>query len=227
MRIFSGVATIGAAGLLALAFAGSGRAEDAARPVAPTNRIDLFNGRDLTGWKAVAKTNADPSQTWRVADGVIKCAGQPNGYLRTEQSCRDYRLTVEWRFVKVAPKANNTGVLMHMQLPDRVWPRCVQCQGQHEKQGDLFLMNGADCKEHQGQGSNVPLPKRGPSNEKAVGEWNTCELVCAGNTVKACINGKLMNEATECDVSSGKIGFQSEGGEFEIRKVFLDPIKSL
>ena len=67
--------------------------------------------------------------------------------------------------------------------------------------------------------------KRAPSNEKPVGEWNICEMVCAGNSVKACINGRLMNEATECNISSGKIGFQSEGGEFEIRKVFLEPVK--
>jgi hypothetical protein len=34
-----------------------------------------------------------------------------------------------------------------------------------------------------------------------------------------------MNEATECTLSSGFIGFQSEGADFEIRKVFLDPLK--
>lgn len=118
------------------------------------------------------------------------------------------------------------GLLVHIGKSDEVWPRCIQCQGQHEKQGDLFLMNGADRKEHKGQGSNVPLPKREPSNEKPVGEWNICQMVCAGNSVKAYINGRLMNEATECNVSSGRIGFQSEGGEFEIRKVFLAPLKT-
>jgi hypothetical protein len=43
--------------------------------------------------------------------------------------------------------------------------------------------------------------------------------------VKAFVNGKLMNETTECTVTSGFIGFQSEGAEFEIRKVFLEPIR--
>jgi hypothetical protein len=49
--------------------------------------------------------------------------------------------------------------------------------------------------------------------------------VCEGNSVKAFVNGKLMNETTECTVASGFIGFQSEGGEFEIRRVFLEPVK--
>ena len=65
----------------------------------------------------------------------------------------------------------------------------------------------------------------GKSNEKPVGEWDTNVTVCAGNDVKAYINGKFMNERTECTISSGFIGFQSEGGEIEIRKVFLDPLK--
>ena len=199
---------------------------DAEKAVKPLSRIDLFNGKDLTGWKSVSRTNSALAETWSVAQGVIRCTGKPTGYLRTEKSFRDYRLTVEWRFVKVAPKADNTGVLVHLQLPDKVWPPCVQCQGKHDNQGDLFLMAGAESKEHRGLDANTALPKRGPSNEKPVGEWNTCELVCDGNTVKAYINGKFMNETTECTVSSGAIGIQSEGAEIEIRKVYLEPISN-
>jgi hypothetical protein len=194
------------------------------KAVKPLSRVDLFNGKDLTGWKAVSRTNSAPAETWSVANGVIRCTGKPTGYLRTEKNYRDYRLTVEWRFVKVAPKADNTGVLVHMQLPDQVWPPCVQCQGKHENQGDLFLMAGAESKEHRGLDANTALPKRGPSKEKPAGEWNMCELVCDGNTVKAYVNGTFMNETAECTVSSGFIGFQSEGGEFEIRKVYLEPL---
>lgn len=189
----------------------------------PTHRVELFNGHDLTGWKAVAK-DGNASGTWRVEGDVIKCAGKPVGYLRTEQSYRDYRLTVEWRFTKMAPKADNTGVLVHIQLPDHVWPTCVQCQGKHLKQGDLFLMNGAESKEHTGMDANTPVPMRGESHEKPVGEWNTCELVCHGTTVQAYVNGTLMNEVTACTVSAGCIGFQAERAEMEIRKVFLTPL---
>jgi hypothetical protein len=197
---------------------------EAGKAVKPLSRIELFNGKDLSGWKAVSRTNSALAETWSVASGVIHCAGKPTGYLRTEKAYRNYRLTVEWRFVKVAPKADNTGVLVHMQLPDTVWPACVQCQGKHDNQGDLFLMSGAESKEHRGQDANTALPKRGPSTEKPIGEWNTCELVCEGNTVKASVNGAFMNETTDCTVLAGAIGFQSEGAEFEIRKVSLEPL---
>ncbi len=197
-------------------------AEDA---IVPTKRIELFNGKDLTGWKLYLKDEtADVNKTWSVENGVIKNTGKPIGYMRTEQSFKNYKLTVEWRFTKIAPKADNTGVLVHMESADKLWPQCVQCQGQHGKQGDMFVMAGAECKEHQGMGMNTPVPRQGPSTEKEVGEWNTCEMTCTGDDVKAYINGKFANGITKCTVTAGRIGIQSEGGEIEIRKIFVEPL---
>lgn len=193
--------------------------------IMPINRMELFDGKDFSGWTFCVKGDADALQTWGVTNGIIHCTGKPAGYLRTKQGYRDYKLTVEWRFVKVAPNADNTGVLIHMQLPDKVWPMCLQVQGKSGRQGDLFLMEGAECKEHQGMNKNTPLPLHGKSNENFIGEWNTNLTVCAGNDVKAYINDKLLNEATECTISSGFIGVQSEGGEIEIRKILLEPLK--
>jgi len=193
--------------------------------ITPTNRLELFNGKDFTGWTFCMRSNADPALAWTVTNGVIHCTGKPTGYLRSRSAYRDYSLTVEWRYVKVAPKADNTGVLVHLQLPDQVWPKCIQNQGKHNNQGDLIFMAGAEAKEHRGLDANTPVPKNGPANEKPVGEWDTIVTVCAGDRIRAYVNGKLMNEATECTVTSGFVGFQSEGGEFEIRKVSLEPLK--
>jgi hypothetical protein len=207
---------------LALGSAGIAAAQEA---VTPTNHLELFNGKDFSGWTFCMRSNAEPALAWSVTNGVIHCTGKPGGYLRTVQNYKNYVLTVEWRFVKVAPKADNTGILVHMQLPDKVWPPCVQVQGKHDNQGDLIFMAGAESKEHRGMDANTPVPKRGPSNEHPVGEWDTVKTVCDGSNVKAYVNGKLMNEGTECTVTAGAIGFQSEGGEFEIRKVSLEPLK--
>lgn len=195
-------------------------------PVKPKRRIELFNGKDFSGFTFVSRSSTNsPDEAWTVTNGVIHCAGQPIGYIRTKESFRDYKLTVEWRFVKVAPKRDNTGVLLHIQSPDKVWPACVQIQGKHGSMGDLFLMAGAESKEHRGMDANTPLPKRGESNERAIGEWNAVEAVCVGNSVKAFVNGQLMNETTDCTVSSGHIGIQSEGAEIEIRKMVLDEVE--
>jgi len=195
--------------------------------IVPTSRIDLFNGTNFDGFTFCMKKDADPMKTWSVTNGVIHCNGAALGYLRTLQSYSNYVVTVEWRFLYVTPKKNNTGVLVDMQLPDKVWPMCVQNQGKSGRQGDLFVMAGAECKEHLalGKDANTPVAFAGASNENPIGEWDTNVTVCAGNDDKAIINGKLLNEITECTVSSGFVGVQSEGADFEIRKFYLEPLK--
>ncbi len=177
----------------------------------------------LPAGKFCLKGDTDPKATWQVADGVIKCTGKPNGYIRTEQAYHDYKVTVEWRFTK----AGNTGVLVHMHEPDKVWPRCFECQGQHDKQGDFWMQGGAGCKGHHGtERAQRYVQMPGPSQENPVGEWNSYESVCAGNTIKIFVNGKFMNGITECTVSSGYVGqCESEGvRELEIRKVSIEPL---
>jgi hypothetical protein len=211
--------------LLALAFAPNNFAAELPASVAPTERIELFNGKDFSDWTFCLRSNAEPANTFTVTNGVMHCIGQPFGYTRTEKSFRDYKLTVEWRFVKTAPRADNTGVFVHVQTPDAVWPKCIENQGQFHHQGDLILMGGATCKGHEGTGiQSVKMQQ--PQNENPAGEWNTYEVVCRGDTVKTYVNGKLMNEAEGCNLSSGAIALQSEGGEWEARKVFLEPLKA-
>lgn len=189
------------------------------------NEVALFNGHDFSGFTFCMKDHADPRQTWSVTNGVIHCTGQPAGYLRTTQNYSNYWLTIEWRFVKIAPQADNTGILVHIQPPDQIWPPCVQVQGRHGRLGDLFLMAGAEAKEHKGMDKNTPVPMRGPSVEKPVGEWNKAETVCLHHHVESFINEKFANEVTECTLNDGFIGIQSEGGEIEIRSIYFSPLK--
>ena len=198
-------------------------------PPAGAMSVPLFNGQDFSGFAFCMKGNADPLQTWTVTNGIIHCTGKPTGYLRTTQDFSNYFLTVEWRFVKIAPKADNTGVLVHIQSPDQVWPECIQVQGKHERQGDLFLMEGAESREHKGMDKNTPIPYRKEyieqNVEKPVGEWNKFETVCLHGKVESFINGKFVNETTECTINSGYIGIQSEGAEIEIRSIIYTPLK--
>jgi hypothetical protein len=192
-------------------------------PITPTERMDLFNGKDFSGWTFCLRSNAPPADTFGVSNGLMHCTGQPFGYARTDKSFRDYKLTVEWRFVKIAPRADNSGVFVHVQEPDKVWPRCIENQGQYHHQGDFIFMGGAMFKGTNGlkQGS---LKMKAPQNEKAAGEWNTYEVICRGDTVRNYVNGRLMNQVEGCNPSSGAIAMQSEGGEWELRKIYVEPL---
>jgi hypothetical protein len=184
--------------------------------------VDLFNGKDFSGWTFFMRSNSAPEKTWIITNGVIHCTGRPNGFMRTEKSYRDCRLTVEWRFLK----PGNTGVLVDMQLPDKVWPRCVECQGMHDHQGDFWLWGGVTGREPANLKQNG-IKMLQPSAEKPVGEWNTYQTVCADDSVEIIVNGTSMNKLTGCNVSSGFIGLQSEGAEIEVRKIFLEPLPHL
>ncbi len=214
----------GAIGLLAaLVFIPNTLAAETPGPITPTSRIELFNGKDLSGWNFFLQSNTAPADTFTVTNGVIHCTGQPFGYARTEKDFRNYKLTVEWRYVKIAPKADNTGIFVHVQGPDQIWPKCIENQGKFQRQGDFVLMSGATCKGHETwelRVAKIPVP----SNENTPGEWNTYEIVCRGDTVKNFVNGKLMNEAEACNMTSGAIALQSEGGEWELRKIHLEPL---
>jgi hypothetical protein len=60
--------------------------------------------------------------------------------------------------------------------------------------------------------------------EKPIGEWNTIECICHGDTIINIVNGVIVNEGTDASVTKGKILLQSEGAEVFYRKVELKPL---
>lgn len=60
--------------------------------------------------------------------------------------------------------------------------------------------------------------------EKPVGEWNTIEAICDGDTITNIVNGREVNKATQCYPKRGKIGIQSEGAELFVRRMELFPL---
>jgi hypothetical protein len=186
--------------------------------------VELFNGKNFDGWTFCMKTNSDPMQTWSVRDGVIHCTGQPYGYARTEQVYSNYELTVVWRFVKVAPHADNSGIFVHIQSPDAVWPECIECQGEYQHQGDFHLHAGVTANGHPLSTKSTRVPQLEPQNENPAGDWGTNQVICQGGSIHLYVNGKLMNQVTCCNLTSGFIGIQSEGGEIEVRKLSLQPL---
>jgi hypothetical protein len=220
-------ALIAVAAILLLAFAVAiaqeGTSEGTnAPPISPTKKIQLFNGKDFNGWKMfLSDSGVDVNTVWSVKDGGIRCEGKPNGYIRTTKDYANYKLHVEWRW---ADTPRNSGVLLHMSEPDKVWPRSIEAQLMNGNAGDFYVIDGTNFKEHL-EIQSRRFPKKHESNEKPAGEWNVLEAVCDGATIRITINGLLQNEATECTVSSGKICLQSEGAPIEFRNVTLEPAK--
>lgn len=197
----------------------------------------LFNGRDMTNWTMfLGDDKADPAKTWSVKDGNIICTGKPAGYIITNEEFANYVLRLQWRWAP-GSKGGNSGVLLHVQPPNKVWPKSVEAQLQHGQAGDFWLI---DAKLEIDKTRNNPRSARNyirigerwvhtkgekdakaerKEFEKPIGEWNQYEIHCSGNNVKLMINGKLVNEGTNGELSKGKIALQSEGAEIHFRNI--------
>lgn len=192
----------------------------------------LFNGKDFTGWQFVwqkrrgdaGKPLPDPKATWSVSDAAIHCTGQPIGYVHTEAEYGGYVLRYEWRYVRPADLKSdddfqgNSGCLVHIRPPHKVWPRCVEVQGMNKDHGQLLF---------------IPRKLEGtatydrPAHDKAVrpvGQWNTTEVTCgADGSIAAKINGVEVSQGRTV-LTRGQIGFQSEGAAIDFRKIELKPL---
>lgn len=187
-----------------------------------TENIYLFNGKNLKNWVFHLKDpSVDPASVFTVKNGIINIKGDPFGYMRTEKSYSDYKLHVEWSW---PGEATNSGVFVHGQKPDAIWPRCVECQLMAGNAGDFVCMNGAEMSEHINKES-ILVKKFGKSSEKPTGEWNTMEVMCKGNTIEVYVNGILQNKATNVNISEGSICLQSEGKDIQFRNVFLTKLR--
>lgn len=197
----------------------------------------LFNGKDLQFWTMyLGDQKADPTKTWSVKDGMIICQGKPAGYIVTKEEFANYVLKLQWRWAP-GSKGGNSGVLLHVQQPDKVWPKSVEAQLQHEQAGDFWLI---DAKLDIDEARRDPKVSRhylrigekwimaqGDKNsradrqvfEKPIGEWNQYEIHCTGNNIKLMINGKLANEGKNGELSKGRIALQSEGAEVHFRNI--------
>lgn len=183
----------------------------------------LLNGRDLAGWEFVAIPARDIATVCQVlSDGVVAAEGKPVGYIAATGQYENYHLHAEWRW---PGKPGNGGLLVHIASgpKDRAWPTCLQIQLKHGAAGDLLPMAGATFAEPltSPPGTTAIKAHTATESEHPPGEWNSCDIVCRGDTVEVSINGVMQNRVTHVSPAAGRVGFQFEGTAFEVRQVSL------
>lgn len=165
---------------------------------------DLFNGKDLTGWKPVAGT-----ATFEVVDGTIEgsaVAGSPNTFLITEETYGDYILELD---LKIEHLSSNSGVMTRGQYD----PAARDGKG---------LVYGyqieADPSERAWSGGVYDEARRGwlypldlnPEAKSAfkMGEFNHYRIEAIGNEIKTWINGQEVAYVVDDMDKTGFIGLQ-------------------
>lgn len=184
----------------------------------------LFNGKDMTGWTFhLADKNAKMEDVWSVADGIIRCKGNPVGYIRTTEKYANFVLTLEWRFPPGKPPGNS-GVLMRQVGEDKVWPKSIEAQLMHKNAGDIWNIDEFPMQADAARTNGRHTAKMHPTNEKPLGEWNRYVITLNGGDLTLEVNGLVQNKAAWCEEVAGPICLQSEGAEIEFRDIRLKPI---
>jgi len=226
--------------------------------------IQLFNGRDLTGWytffPCVGK-DKDPKGFVKVENGMLHLMGNEvtgenveQGYMATNQvfsNCR-FRAEFKWgvkRFPPHEEAKRDNGLLYYVNGPDKVWPACVEFQGQESDLGDAYLLGGTRGKMggvSAVAGSPMPIPT--PSGETAPpapgsnhivkagdfenrNDWNVIECVTRGDRSTHIVNGRIvvnLTNLTQPDpqkpgefipLTSGKLAVEVQWAEIWYRRI--------
>jgi hypothetical protein len=190
----------------------------------PTNAIALWNGRDLTGWSSYFTNGAVGATVAAVTNGALHINGKPMGYLRTEATYSNYHLHVEWRWLDNVTN-DNSGVFVHMNKPDAIWPVSVECQLKVGAAGELVGQGGVDFTApliNKKKRAKITTP-----TEKPMGQWNSYDIFCFNDVIETYVNKVRQNHIEKVTVTSGGIGLQFEGYPADFRNIWLAPIQSV
>jgi putative membrane-bound dehydrogenase-like protein len=197
---------------------------DPALPRKALAPVKLFNGVDLSGWDHYLASSVARESVWSVREGVLRCEGEPFGYLQTQTKFTDFVLELEWRW---APDGTpgNSGVLLRKTGPDTIWPRSLEAQLMHRNAGDFWVIGGFPVATEATRTDGDHCARLAPCNEVAVGSWNRYRITANGGEVTLEVNGELQNRAQWAEETEGTICLQSEGGAIEFRGIVLTPLE--
>ncbi len=169
--------------------------------------IQLFNGKDLTGWKALG------TMQWVVENGILK-SPKSGANLVSEAKFDDFKLQVEFRY----PKGSNSGVY----LRGRYEVQISDSKGLEPLVGELGAIYGFLAPNEQ--------------VAKSPGEWQTYEITLVGRLVTVVANGKTIICNQEIpgitggalDSKEGEPGpilIQGDHGPIEYRRIVITPAR--
>lgn len=186
------------------------RAPDLKRASSPRwgEPVELFNGRDLTGWKP---RSPSAKNGWTVREGVLANAA-PGNDLMTERTFTDFQLRAEFRL----PRRSNSGIYL---------------RGRYEVQIEDNFGEEPDCHKIGGVYGFL-TPCVNPA--KKSGEWQAIEITLVGRQVTIVLNGeRIIDRQTIPGITGGALDseegqpgpilFQGDHGPIEFRKVILTP----
>ena len=121
-------------------------------------KIQLYNGKDLSGWYTFIKgkgKNIDPNRVFTIQNGLIHISGEEFGCITTDAEFENYTLEVEykWGSMTYPPRVQNardSGVLLNSTGEDGafsgIWMHSIECQLIEGGTGDMLVVGDGSAK---------------------------------------------------------------------------------
>lgn len=176
---------------------------------------DLLTADLKQTWKAYPLESLEGAEAdWSVvkdpadSEPVLICRGRMKGFLWTLEKWQDFEFTGEWKY----PEDNdgNSGILVHTQREDRIWPTAIQIQLHQPKAGSIFPGGDAVSDNMLEVADGLARP---------INSWNECRVICQSGRISVEINGKRAGEVTGARPVGGHLALQSEGSEVHFRRL--------
>jgi hypothetical protein len=198
--------------------------------------VPLFNGRDLSGWKA----DAEAAKHWTVKDGVLDYDGKHKD-LWTEKSFGDFTLRLSWRWSgKAVPQDHPVfdadgnevkgpdGKVKTERMLDG-GDSGIFLRGYRKAQANLFCYpcGSGEVWEYRTDPRMPPEVRRGVMPKKRadrpVGEWNRIEVTMKGDRLTVVLNGEevISNALLPGVPARGPIGLQHEHGTVQFKDLSI------
>lgn len=150
-----------------------------------------------------------------IQDGEIRLKGKNHGYVATKKSYHNYILQFEWMYEKfhAKPSDGNSGLLVHIQGPGKVWPQSIEVQIWYKDFGSFFTLGGGKFK---------PKKDDRQARDKVLNppeKWNLQEVVCKDGTITAKVNGVEYASGVAANPDRGQIGWMFEGSPIRFRNL--------
>lgn len=184
--------------------------------------------------------NGEPT-TWKFADGLIQCTGQPVGVMRTQKQYKNFELVAEWRHLQ---SGGNSGVFVWASpealkdLPNgKLPPGGIEVQvldhGYTElyekrtgKKAEFFSTNGDVFPV--GKSKMTPFEPTSPNGQRSfprkklsrgVNEWNHYYVRGINGEIRLWVNGEEVSGGRDCVPAEGYLCLESEGAPVEFKNV--------
>jgi hypothetical protein len=196
--------------------------------------VSLFNGKDLSGWKALVgnpiarskmtateleekqkATNEKTKDDWVVKDGLLIFTGHGDN-LATEKQYGDFEMFVDWKITE----KGDAGIYLRGTPQVQIWDTSRREVGAQVGSGGLY---------NNQKNNSKPLVVA----DNKIGQWNTFHIIMKGEKVTVYLNGVLVTDNTVLEnywdrklpiFSKEQIELQAHGTYVAYRNIYLKEI---